>query len=89
MDFVNGIVVGIALGLKVNGWVVAIPEKLLVRETVGEEQGDADRVIDTDGVFVNGWVVGIPVVLLVSDRLIVLQGDDERVRETVGDFVNG
>jgi len=47
-------------GLKLKGIVVAIPEILLVSETVGEGHGDCERVRETDTVLVNGWVVAIP-----------------------------
>jgi len=41
-------------GLKLKGIVVAIPEILLVSETVGEGHGDGERVRETDAVLVKG-----------------------------------
>jgi len=38
----------------VNGWVVAIPEIVRVSDTVGELQGDAERLRVTETVLVNG-----------------------------------
>lgn len=73
---VNGWVVAIADGLKVNGRVVAIPEILLVSDTVGEGQGDGERVRETDTVLVKGCVVAIP------EPDIVKEDVCERVRVT-------
>jgi hypothetical protein len=62
---------GIADTLKVNGIVVAIPEKLLVKEPVAVKQRVEVTVTVNDGDLVNGCVVAIPDILTVNDGVLV------------------